>query len=433
LPLLLFGAAGGSSASAQLCPARLSPDTVPRRGFIHRLDAEWRPQYVFPTNNFFKNNDEYLENSWDPIHHAKAFHLKYSFGFKPGTCADRIYAGAYQGLGLAFYNFGDRKRVGNPLLIYMFQGASIARLGSRVSFNYEWNFGLSTGWHPYNELTNRDNGVVGSKVNAYLNAGFYLRWALARHFDLTLGVDVTHFSNGNTKFPNAGVNTIGAKLGLAYNFNRTDEDLRPGTSSHPAHHFPKHFSYDLLFFGSWRRKGVYVEEDRQLPSPKAYPVAGFNFATMYNLGYKFRCGVSVDGVFDGSANVYAREPEDESPSLLHYDKTGYSPQADEGMDYDTSSPQQEFIRPSASKQLALGLSGRLEYVMPYFTINAGMGYNVLGKGDLRGWYQVLALKIAMPRNTFLHIGYNLQNFKTPNYLMLGLGIRLHDKSPKVRH
>ena len=59
-------------------------------------------------------------------------------------------------------------------------------------------------------------------------------------------------------------------------------------------------------FGSWRRKGVEVG-DKQYASPNAYGVAGFNFATMYNFGYKFRAGLSLDGVYDGSANVYTED------------------------------------------------------------------------------------------------------------------------------
>lgn len=161
----------------------------------------------------------------------------------------------------------------------------------------------------------------------------------------------------------------------------------------------------------WRRKGVWVGE-KQIASPNAYPVAGFNFAPMYNLGYKFRVGASLDGVYDGSANVY-RE--------------------DVIVEYGSSSSKREFLKPGIQHQLALGLSGRAEYVMPYFTIGVGMGANVLSRGDMRGFYQILALKIAVTRSSFLHIGYNLQNFQTPNYLMLGLGFRFHNKYPKVRH
>ena len=62
--------------------------------FIHRLGVEVRPQYVFPTNPFLQGENE----RWQPIQTSFAAHLKYSFQFRPNTCADRIYGGAYQPL-----------------------------------------------------------------------------------------------------------------------------------------------------------------------------------------------------------------------------------------------------------------------------------------------------------------------------------------------
>ena len=342
-----------------------------------------------------------------------AAHLKYSFKYRPNTCADRIYGGAYQGFGLAFTTFGDKKQLGDPMTFYVFQGARIARFHPRLSLNYEWNFGISARWQPYDNDYNSYNGAVGSRVNAYLNAGIYLNWSLSRYFDFIIGGDFTHFSNGNTKFPNAGVNTTGAKIGLVYNFNREEADLTKSLVHPYVPRFPRHVSYDLVLFGSWRRKGVYVGE-KQIASPGSYPVAGFNFAPMYNLNYKLRFGVSLDGVYDGSANVYTED------ALVEYDAG-------------SGSSRRKFLVPGIQNQLALGLSGRAEYVMPFFTIGVGLGTNVLGRGDLRGLYQVFALKINVTRNSFLHIGYNLQNFQTPNYLMLGLGFRFNNKYPKVRH
>ena len=95
------------------------------------------------------------------------------------------------------------------------------------------------------------------------------------------------------------------------------------------------------------------------------------------------------------------------------------------VEYDagSGSSRRKFLVPGIQNQLALGLSGRAEYVMPFFTIGVGLGTNVLGRGNLRGLYQVFALKINVTRSSFLHIGYNLQDFQTPNYLMLGLGFR----------
>ena len=84
-------------------------------------------------------------------------------------------------------------------------------------------------------------------------------------------------------------------------------------------------------------------------------------------------------------------------------------------------------RPALYNQFALGMSGRVEYVMPFFTVGIGMGTNFIGKGDLRAFYQMLTLKIAMSRDTFLHVGYNLQKFHDPNFLMLGIGFRFNSK------
>ena len=379
---------------------------------IHRLGVEVRPQYVFPTNPFLQGENE----RWQPIQTSFAAHLKYSFQFRPNTCADRIYGGAYQGFGLSATTFGDKKQLGDPISFYVFQGARIARFNPCLSLNYEWNFGLSAGWKPYDNDYNSYNGAVGSRMNAYINAGIYLNWAFSRYFDLIIGGDFTHFSNGNTKFPNAGVNTTGAKIGLVYNFNRTEEELTKSLLRPAIPRFPRHISYDLVLFGSWRRKGVYIGDGRQIASPGSYPVAGFNFAPMYNLGYKFRVGASLDGVYDGSANVYTYMED------YIVDSNGNG-----------TPPPRQFLKPGIQHQLSLGVSGRAEYVMPYFTIGVGIGANVLGRGDLRGLYQILALKIGITRSTFLHIGYNLQNFQTPNYLMLGLGFRFHNKYPKVRH
>ncbi|MDR1369121.1 MAG: acyloxyacyl hydrolase [Dysgonamonadaceae bacterium] len=368
--------------------------------FIHAIGVEARPEYIFPTDVFLKG-ENYAQK---PIRNSLSTHLKYSFQHQPNTYADRIYGGAYQGVGLSYYSLDDKEELGNPIAFYLFQGARIARISHQLSFNYEWNFGVSAGWKPYDHDDNYFNIMLGSKVNAYLNTNFYLNWALSSQVDMNSGITLTHFSNGNTKFPNLGLNTAGLKIGLAYNFNRKSHSLSKPLNRTLIPKFPRHISYDLVFFGSWRRKGVDFGE-KQVPSPNAYPVLGFNFASMYNFGYRFRAGVSLDGVYDGSANVYTK-------------------------DYIVGTSQ-EFFTPPLKNQLALGLSGRAEFVMPYFTVGMGLGKNIIhGGGDLNSVYQILVLKTELSRNSYTHIGYCLHNFKTPNFLMLGIGFRFNNKYPR---
>ena len=291
-----------ASATTPLLSSFSADTTGRRRRLVHSIGAEFRPEYIPPTNIFLAG----ANMAGEPIQRSLAAHLRYSFRFRPGSRPDCIYGGVYQGIGVSYYSFGNRGELGNPVAVYLFQGARIARISPLVSFNYEWNFGLSFGWKPYDTNYNRANIMMGSRVNAYLNVDFYLNWLLTQRLELTTGLSMTHFSNGNTKFPNAGLNSIGMKLGLVYSFGRVDNPLSRPRARLLAKPFPRHLSYDLVLFGSWRRKGVAVG-DKQYAAPDAYGVAGFNFAAMYNFGYKFRAGLSVDGVYDGSANVYTED------------------------------------------------------------------------------------------------------------------------------
>lgn len=399
LTAVLLTVAGIASAA--------EPDSLADRRFIHRVGAEFRPEYVFPTNPFVRGSN-FAEK---PIDLSLSAHLRYSLRPQAGSHTDQIYPGVYQGLGVAYYDFGNAQELGNPAAIYLFQGARIARLSPRITFNYEWNFGLSYGWKTYDEQANKRNVVVGSKANAFLSVGFYFLWQMSSKLDLSAGFALSHFSNGNTKFPNAGVNSGGLRVGIDYNFGRTGVLAPERSRAVYAGPFPRHMSYDVVLFGSWRRKGVALGE-KQIPSPESYPVAGLSFAAMYNFGYKFRAGLALDGVYDGSANVYTEDVICEMGG---------------------SCPEYDFMQPGINKQLALGVSARGEFVMPYFSVGFGLGINVLHKGgDLKQFYQMLTLKIAVTRSGFVHIGYNLRDFHEPNYLMLGLGYRFNNKYPRLR-
>lgn len=403
------GPANGSGA-ADSTSRTVGPEPVSRR-LIHRIGIEARPTYVVPMKYATFDDGRIRE----PGQGAFSAHLHYSFKYHPKTAADRIYGGAYQGLGIAWLNFNKRKELGSPMAFYLLQGAHIARFTPRFSFDYEWNLGLSAPWKTYHPYINPKNRVIGSKVNAYISANFYFNYALGHRFDLLAGVALTHFSNGNTKLPNGGLNTVGAKLGLVYNFNRDKEIYSGLDHSEAVMDFPRHVSYDLVFYGSWRRR-VVLDNGEPVLLPDAYTVLGFSFSPMYNFGYRLRAGIALDGCYDSSANRYY-QLEDEIVPLDSYEGRSYYGDPD-------------FPKPPLHRQLALGLSARVEFVMPYFTIGMGLGANMLhGKGDLRAFYQILSLKIEITRNSFVHVGYSLHNFRDPNFLMLGIGFRFNNKYP----
>lgn len=362
---------------------------------IHRIEADVVPSKILHTNQYLRGENA----EGRTMNHAFTARLKYAFQLPQGSVRAAVYKGAYQGVGVAYHDFN--RQLGNPVSAFIFQGARIVGMAPRVSLNYEWNLGLTFGWHPFDVNDNPENKVIGSKVTAYIDADLYVEWQLSDCWDVNAGVSIVHFSNGNTAIPNAGLNVLGGRVSLAYYVNRRRDRAWRVRSIAP---FRRRIGYDLVLYGAWRKHGIYLDGN-PVALPGSYGVFGFTFNPLYHVNPWFNAGVSVDGVYDRSANLY-------------YDDDYIVGVGDEDDEWS------RVRRPSVAKQMALGLSGRAEFVMPFFTINLGYGHYVLNaRGGFRGWYQMLALKVGVSKHLFANIGYSLHDFKYPNHLMLGLGVR----------
>ena len=365
---------------------------------VHRLEAEVVDGAVLHTNAFLEGYNPEVRT----MNRYVTLKAKYAFMPPPGSQTARIYRGVYQGAGLAYHHLNPQ--IGNPLSAYLFQGATIATLSPRLALNYEWDFGLAYGWKSYAGGERPDNRVIGSKLTAYMDANIYLRWRLSPQWDVNLGLSASHFSNGNTSLPNAGLNVASIRLSAAYYIGRPSEE--PAAGPIPA--MQRHWTTDLVLFGGWKRRGTETDFGA-LILPDTYGVAGFYVSPMYHLSHMFNVGASLDAYYDGSANLIV----DDTPPATAEGETTQTNFGD------------NISKPSWYRQVTAGISARGEFVMPYFTINFGIGHNFLncGTGRFKGFYELLALKVGLSRSTFLHIGYSLYDFQHPNNLMLGVGYR----------
>ena len=385
LTALCLPLAGGVVRAQSL---QQSSDTLRHRP-SHSIGFDLRPSYVFPTRSFFTGDNA----AGKPINTALSAHLKYAFRFSPDSRLGHLYPYAYQGIGVAYNTFFNSSEVGTPVAVYAFQGSRIAKLAPGLTLDYEWNFGASFGW--------KRNDVVGSRINAYINAGFFLNWQVAPQWNLTAGVDLTHYSNGNTNYPNSGVNTVGARIGVVRTFGGSTAEHTPASAGREeeASSVADRISYDVVLYGSTRRRGLFLDNGAEL-IPGSFAVVGLNFNPMYRVNKYFRAGASLDAQYDESANLKEHHVEGTSGGDL------------------------KFYRPPFREQFAVGLSLRAELTMPIFSVNVGFGRNLIQRGeDTRGFYQILALKAFVTPRLFLHVGYQLHDFKDPNNLMLGLGWR----------
>ena len=394
----------GAAATAALHAAPAMNDTTaiygdmhPLHKPLHQISFDVTPNYVFPTRGFLQGEGQ----SKRPVHSNLAAHLKYGFRFAPDSYFGRLYPYATQGIGLAYNTFFHQAEVGSPLAVYVFQNSRICSLTPRLSLDYEWNFGVSFGWKEYDEESNPTNEIVGSDMNAYINLNLMLNWCFAPQWHLTAGVGLTHFSNGNTHYPNYGVNTTGARIGVVRTLG--DESMY---NHLPRPSFTPYVSYDLIVYGAAKKKGIYPDgSEWGKLVPGTFGVVGLNFNPMYNVSRHFRTGLSLDMQYDESANI-----------------------AGHIVDPNVNKEDFKFYRPPFIEQIGVGISARAELVMPIFSINIGIGKNFICKGpDTNKFYQIIALKTHFTKRAFLHVGYQLYNFKDPNNLMLGIGYRFNGK------
>lgn len=357
-------------------------DSSATRHFVHQIMFDYRPGAILHTNDFLRGKNPEVRT----MNHDMGYYLKYAISAPEGSEQARIYRDAYQGIGIGWNEFNPQ--LGNPVSVFLLQGARIASLSNRLALNYEWNLGLTFGWKPYDEIDNPDNKLIGSRVTAYIGFDLYLRWIASRHVDLNFGLNVTHYSNGNTQFPNLGLNTAALRIGAAYYINRHSPRLLYRHEAMPP--VSHDITYDLILYGAWHQRGYYMSDGEAYILPGTYAVAGFNFNPMYRFNHWLKAGLSLDGTYDRGANV---------------DLDGVAPE-------------------SVWRQMALGASARVEFCMPYFAINFGIGSNfVNATDDFHGIYELLALKLNLSRRFLLHIGYCLNDFHRPKHLMLGVGWR----------
>ena len=372
---------------------------------VSTLSAEVRSGIgidVRPSYPFSSYKDDIMETMIDTedarkSRFAASLHLKYNLVFSPDTPQGRYFPGAWQGIGAGVNLFGNPHGLGTPVSVYLFQGAPVWRIKDGLDLYYEWNFGLSAGWKPSDGHTARSNLIVGSKVNAYINVGAGLRWSLGDHYSLTAGIDLTHFSNGNTSYPNPGVNMAGVRVGVTRMFGnerKVCSKLAPPSPDTLGNE--RRFGIDLTLYGAWRKR-VYRGGEEPVLLNGHYMVLGAQLNPMWRVGRVFRVGPSLDVQWDESTDL----------------KRNYA----EGTDSETI----KFYRPDVGRQICYGLSARGELVMPFFSVNLGIGYNFIGPEETRASYQMANLKIRLVKGLYANIGYQLLNFQKQNNLMLGMG------------
>lgn len=368
------------------------PDAHPK---IWHIGIEASPAFVPATNSYLKGNNNYGK----AIHNSFSAAIRSDFSYNPDSYKGIMYKGLYQGIGLDIRTFFATILLGTPVSAYIYQGAPIVKFNKRFWLGYEWKFGAAFGWKHHVKGSNDKNSAVSTPVTAHMGIALKLHYQLSSNIQITLGAEGSHFSNGNTSWPNLGVNSIGASIGLAYTINSHNLQNNAIVTELPTTASQPKWFYDITAYGAWRKRTVTINGIPQL-CPGKFGVAGLQFAPMRQLNQWISVGGAIDFQYD------------ESGGLTKYWVEG------------TTDNNIKFYRPPFHRQINIGLSAHAELTTPIFALNTGFGYDIVCPYGDKRFYQSLTLKTFITRQLYLNTGYRLGNFKNPQNLMLGIGIRL---------
>ena len=169
-------------------------------------------------------------------------------------------------------------------------------------FDYMLGTGISWGKHKYNNPSNIDNELIGSRFHVYFTGGAHATYRFARQWGISAGVEFFHHSNGALNRPNKGANFLGPVVALRY------MPYYPSVADRQANIIHKPFQKRLYANLTLGVGGKTLNEDWQLtqfhthPDSASYRTNRFHFYTaysaqadlMYRYARRWASGVGAD-------------------------------------------------------------------------------------------------------------------------------------------
>ena len=289
----------------------------------------------------------------------------------------------YYGIGIHNIVFSNADEIGYPAALYFFFGAPFSRKG-RSSFDYEFSFGLSHNWEPYDVKDNPFNVAIGSYRNAYIDGKIkYVRY-LSKRISLDAGVRVTHFSNGAMKFPNAGINLFAPFVGLRYNL--IVKDFIPREQLKIQKEQPTEEFNVIITSGTRSVKHTSTINEH------AVSLANLSFEYLKPAGSKFKYGMGMDLGIDQNRNLKIDE---------------------------------DFVELASKKKQAFSAVSIIgQFRANRLAVQAGIGYEFFNNNKLyfsNDIYQRLGLRFYVHKHLFAGIAIKAQNFNKADYIEWSLG------------
>ena len=192
----------------------------------------------------------------------------------------QAYRYPYFGVGYYCADF-NHKAIGYPMALFSFIELPFYR-GRNFTLSTSWSAGVAFHINEYDSVKNPENLAIGSDLNAYIDFSVFYKQRISERFDVGIGIKMQHFSNGATKYPNWGLNMIGAQVVVSY----MPKSVIRKFNTLPEPKYKKDYEFYVMYAG-----GIIGRKDEK---EGHYYNSTLSMAASKRVSFKRTLGVGID-------------------------------------------------------------------------------------------------------------------------------------------
>jgi hypothetical protein len=245
-----------------------------------RFQSEYQYGYILPEYS----NLNYLIDA--PVQAFNFSVIKQSIG---KTEWEELYKYPQFGLSFFYTTLGNDEVHGREWAIYPFFRFNLIQY-KRFSWFLQTGIGFGRVSKKFDLVDNYLNITTGSKNNIHYNLKSGFEFKISDLLRINAGVGLDHFSNGNTKEPNLGLNSLTSIIGFSIQPYKSSEKIKNEFSKHEVRNRPEL----SVRFGGKRARAL---------ASQYFNTATVSFAVHRNIYRAFHLGVGIDGFYDSSTET----------------------------------------------------------------------------------------------------------------------------------
>jgi hypothetical protein len=237
-----------------------------------------------------------IDENGHSFKNIKAFSTEYGWQMLGGQEWQQVSKYPRFGIGAQYMRFMHRDEMGHPFSLYGFYDGNFFS-SKNFEVTNRLSTGLSTGFRPYDPTDQLPNDIVSTRLNAFVEMGLGLAFRLNDYLYIEPAFRFTHFSNGNLKEPQKGLNVVSYAVSLRSLLEKPVAEQVKLPLSECQHR------HELLAFWAVSTRQLDFSDNNDL----YHETYGLNFLmTNLHLGYNYeisrgmKLGGGVDFVYDGS-------------------------------------------------------------------------------------------------------------------------------------